>query len=446
MTTRRILAAGVTAAAVALTLTACVGGGGGASGGDDTKAATDAFQGDVKGTITVLTNRTDLVKTTLADYAKQFEAKYPGTTVKFEAITNYEDDVTIRLNSHNYGDVLLVPNKVTKDQLPQFFEPLGTVDELGKTYRFINAQAYNDNVYALSTFGTAQGYVLNAKVWKDAGITAPPKTTDELLQDLQAIKDKTKATPYYTNYADGWPLSNWQNNAGAINGPDATKIRDADDSPWDSGKEQYQIDGLLYDIVHQKLSEADPTTTNWEESKNLLGTGKIAMMQLGSWAAPQMQDAAVKSGASKDDIAFWPMPFQKDGKFQSIIGSDYTVGISKYSKNKATAKAWLDWFENESGFAQLNGGIPANKDGAMPDILKPFQDFGVDLVELNPAPKGQETLDTDIQNASQIDLQGPNYRKQMIDVARGAAKGDKDSFFADLNKRWAAARAQVATQ
>lgn len=445
MKASRLLITGAGAAAVALTLTACVGGGGSTTA-DGATAAANAFSGDVKGTITVLTNRTDIVKTTLADYAKEFEAKYPGTTVKFEALTNYEDDVTIRLTSHDYGDVLLIPNKVTKDQLPQFFEPLGTVADLGQTYRFINTQAFQGNVYGLSTFGTAQGYVLNAAVWRKAGITAPPTTPADLLTDLTAIKDKTGATPLYTNYADSWPLSNWQNNAGSLNGPDATALRDADDSPWGAGKEQYQIDGLLYDVVHDKLSEADPTTTNWEESKNLLGTGKVAMMQLGSWAAPQMQDAAVKAGASRDDIAFWPMPFQKDGKFQSVIGSDYTVGISKYSNNKATAKAWVDWFENESGFAQLNGGIPAKKDGAMPDILKPFQDLGVDFVELDPAPAGHETLDSDLQNASQIDLNGPNYRKQLIDVARGAAKGDKDSFFADLDKRWAAARAQVGAK
>ena len=48
--------------------------------------------------------------------------------------------------------------------------------------------------------------------------------------------------------------------------------------------------------------KADPTTTNWEESKNLLAQGKIGSMVLGSWAVSQMQDAAEAAGASRDDI------------------------------------------------------------------------------------------------------------------------------------------------
>ncbi|HWK93374.1 MAG TPA: ABC transporter substrate-binding protein [Luteimicrobium sp.] len=441
MKTRRILASAAVAGVAALTLSACVGGGSGAT--DDTTASADLFKGDVKGTITVLTNRTDLVDTTLKQYSKDFEAKYPGTTVKWEAITNYEDDVTTRLNSTKYGDVLLVPNKVATDQLGQYFEPLGTTDELGKTYRFVNEKAYGGNVYGLATFGTANGYVFNRDLWTKAGITTPPKTTEEFLKDLQAVKDKTGATPYYTNYKDGWPLAQWQNSQGTIAGPEAVNVRVKQDDPWSATNEQGQLDGLLYDIVHDKLSEADPTTTNWEQSKTDLANGKIATMVLGSWAVPQMQDAAKKAGKSADTIGFWPLPFQTDGAFHTTTGGDYKMGISKYSKNLPTSKAFLDWFLNDSGFAAEQGGLSPRLDGPTPDALADFTKFDVKSVEVAPAPKGQESLDSDISNTAEIDLFGPDYRKKMIDIARGAAKGDKESYFASLNKRWAAARASL---
>ena len=83
----------------------------------------------------------------------------------------YEGDVSIRLNSGDYGDVLLIPNTVDADQLSTFFEPLGSVDELGEEYRFIHDKAYEGQVYGLATFGTAMGYVLNKPVWEKAGIT-----------------------------------------------------------------------------------------------------------------------------------------------------------------------------------------------------------------------------------------------------------------------------------
>ncbi|MDF2806211.1 MAG: transporter substrate-binding protein, partial [Cellulosimicrobium sp.] len=171
MAKRRILAAS-TAAAVVLVLGACSGGSTGGGDGD----------GDgPSGTITVLTNRTDIVDTVLQDYVTEFQKTYPDVDVEFEAVTDYEGDVSIRLNSGDYGDVLLIPNTVDADQLSTFFEPLGTVDELGEEYRFIHDKAYEGQVYGLATFGTAMGYVLNKPVWEKAGITEPPATPEEFL-------------------------------------------------------------------------------------------------------------------------------------------------------------------------------------------------------------------------------------------------------------------------
>ena len=111
------------------------------------------------------------------------------------------------MNTKNYGDVLLIPNSVASSNLKDFFEPLGTVAKLGEKYRFVSEAALNGTVYGLATFGNAQGIVYNKKVFADAGITALPKTTEEFITDLQAIKAKTKAVPLYTNYKDGWPTA-----------------------------------------------------------------------------------------------------------------------------------------------------------------------------------------------------------------------------------------------
>lgn len=401
--------------------------------------------GKPSGEITVLTNRTDLVDTTFKDYAKSFEEKYPGTTVKFEALTDYEGDAKIRLNSRDYGDALLIPSStVTKDKFSSYFEPLGSSAELGKQYNFIGDGSYDGQVYGLSTFGSAMGMVVNKTVWKDAGITTPPTTQEEYLDDLRAIKDKTSATPYYTNYKDGWPLATLEGNLGATQGPDARMELAADDSPWKPGTDQYKIDDLLYRTVSAGLSEADPTTTNWEESKDLLAQGKIGSMVLGSWAVTQMQDAAEKAGKSADEIGFWPMPWQTDGKFTSVTATDKLLAVSKNSKNKATAKAWVNWFVNDSGYAKSQGAISPVKSDPTPDTLADFKGLGVEYLELNPDPKGKEALLTDIANTAQVDIFGNTYRQKLIDTARGAASGDERSFFSDLNKRWAAARDQVS--
>ncbi|MBB2943468.1 ABC-type glycerol-3-phosphate transport system substrate-binding protein [Actinoplanes lutulentus] len=425
---------GIGAAAVLALVTGCTGGA--------TEEGPADFSGEVTGAITVLTNRTDLATTALPEYAKKFAAKYPGTTVTFEPVTNYEGDVTTQLSSGEYGDVLLIPNTVAVDQLGQFFEPLGTTADLKAKYRFVDEKAYDGQVYGLSIGGVANGFVVNTKVWAQAGITAPPKTPEEFVAGLSLIDTKTPAIPFYTNYKDGWPLSFWNSQRAIFAKADANETFPADASPWQPGKVQYVTDGLLFDIVKNKLTEPDPLTTNWEGSKPMLGTGKVASMLLGSWAIPQMKDAATAAGANPDDIAFWPFPWQTGGKFHTRIEGDYKAAVSKTSENKATAKAWLEWFVNESGFSADQQAIPPAIGQELPAALEDFQATGVELMEL-PAAAANSGKEDQIIKSSEIDLAGNIYRQKLVDIARGAAKGDKESYFAELNKRWGEAQSQV---
>lgn len=431
MAKKHIVGVVALASAAALLLAGCAGGA--------------APSEEIAGEITVLTNRTDLVDTVFEDYKAEFEAAYPGTTVTFEAITDYEGEVAIRMNTEDYGDVALIPNSVTPDQLPNYFEPLGTVDELSETYLFIAEQAFDGNGYGVSITGNAQGYVVNTKVWEAAGVTEVPTSPEEFISALEAIKANTDAIPLYTNYADGWPLSQWTGQRGF--GQEAGNIGNFTteiDSPWAEGEEYYVIDSLLYDAVEGGLTEEDPATTNWENSKVLLGGGQVATMVLGSWAIVQMQDAAVAAGGSADDIAYYPFPYQFDGAFHSPVGGDYDNGINVNSDNKATARAWIEWFAAESGYAQSQGGLSPLVGGELPETLANFEELGVVFVETVPPAAGNEALEASIYNGAEIDLWGNIYRQKLIDIARGAAEGDKDSYFAELNERWAAARAAVS--
>ncbi|MEU4236088.1 ABC transporter substrate-binding protein [Actinoplanes sp. NPDC026619] len=423
----------MTIAGATLLVSGCTGGAGDDDGGDK--------GGDITGSISVLTNRTDLVDSTLPAYAKKFEAKYPGTKVTFEGVTNYEGDVTTQLSGGDYGDVLLIPNTVTVDQLSQFFEPLGSVDSLKAKFRFTDEKAYDGQVYGLSVGGVASGVVINKRIWAQAGVTTPPKTPEEFLAGLALVK-KTGAVPFYTNYKDGWPLSVFNSERSILDDAAINEKFPADPAPWQPGKIQYITDGLLYDIVHAGLSEKDPLTTNWEGSKPMIGTGKVATMLLGSWAIPQMKEAAKSAGANPDDIAFWPFPYQTGGKFYSSIQGDYKAAVAKTSKNKATARAFLDFFVTESGFAADQQAVPPVIGQPLPTALQEFQGTGVELIELPAATTnaGKEDL---IVKDSEIDLGGNIYRQKLVDVARGAAKGDKDSYFAELNKRWGASQARV---
>ena len=416
--------------AVLLAVTAC------GSDGDDNAAG-----GAVSGEITVLTQRTDLVDTVFQDYKKTFEAKYPDVKVKFEALKDYEGEVRIRKNTKDYGDVLLISSSITPDKYPSYFEPLGTAEELKKSYRFVTESEFDGKGYGMALGGNAIGFVYNKKVWQQAGVTVPPKSPEEFQTALKAIKDKTGAIPLYTNYKDGWPLTQWESFQATMSAdPEAAIKLTTDDAPWAPGKDYHIIDSLLFDAVQAGLTEPDPTTTNWDSSKGLLGSGKIATMALGSWAVQQMQEAA---GANKADIGFMPFPAQANGKFHSVIGGDYKNAVNVNSQHKAAARAWVDWFANESGYAASQGSIPVKQGDQLPPSLADFNTFQVELFEMAPWPKGSESKDLKIDKEAEIGITDAKYRQRIVDAARGAKKETKDAIFADLNKKWADARSKV---
>lgn len=428
------------AAGSLLALTAACSSG---SGDGDDQANDD---GTPSGEITVLTWRTDLVEDgTFDTYVEEFKAKYPEVTdVKVEGLTDYEGEVKTRMNTENYGDVLAIPGSVTPDQLGDFFEPLGTQEEVGAEYQWINDKSFEGQSYGIPVVGNVQGFVYNKRVWEEAGITEFPDTPEAFLEALQAIKDNgVEIAPLYTNYKDGWPLSQWDGWLGAVSAdPDWKNKIVESDTPWTEDSDYGVVDGLIYDAVAQGLTEADPTTTNWEESKRLLGTGEVATMVLGSWAIPQMAAAAEAAGASGDDIAYAPTPVKVDGKFHSVAGGDYNLGINVNSENKATARAWIDWFNHESGFSESQAGLSPIIDGPVPAALTSFVEE-VELITLNPAPEGKEALFADIDTASGIVTTDPKFRQKNIDDARSGAR-TKQQIFDDLNAQWAEGRASVS--
>ncbi|MGW0532522.1 ABC transporter substrate-binding protein [Streptomyces sp. NPDC003032] len=431
---RKTLASALLAVAM-LAVAGC--GGGGTPSGETATAPSDP--GDVSGTITVLTHRTDLVQNgRMKKYAAEFNKTYPKVKVEFEGVTDYEGEVKIRMNTENYGDVLMIPAVIAKDDYPKFFAPLGSTAKMSEKYRFTGKTDVEGKTYGIAGFGTANGFVYNKAVWKKAGIKDWPTTPEEFLTDLKAVKSKSGAVPYYTNFKDGWPLSSpWTNSIGSVScDAKASDELATSTEPWAKGSDLNVIDTLLHDIVHTELAEKDPTTTNWESSKNLLAKGEVGSMLLGSWAITQMRDAAQKAGENPDDIGFMPFPAQQDGKFCATLLSDYQQAVNVHSDHKTAARAWIDWFTEKSGYADTEGAVSALKSAELPSTLKPYIDNDVKLIERSEAKTARVNA---IDDAAEIGLAKQDYRQKLVDLARGAGQGGLKDYFADLDRRWAEA-------
>lgn len=278
---------------------------------------------DLKAELRVITHRTDLIqedpeKRDFTNFVKEFNALYPNITINYEGITNYNDDMTARISSSNWGDICMVPTTVLLPDLGSYFHPLCQLSEIEADYNFATNRQYDGVVYGIPSTGNAQGIIYNKKVAEAAGYTSEnlPKTPDEFLTFLQAIKDNTDAIPLYTNFAAGWTMTAWDAYiyGGATADPDwknitmpQTKDPFADQG---NGTGAYAVYKLLYDAVSMGLTEESPTATDWEGSKPMINNGEIGIMVLGSWAIIQMQEA----GPNAADIGYMPFPItQPDG-------------------------------------------------------------------------------------------------------------------------------------
>lgn len=406
-----------------------------------TQGSNNANQPDeISGKITFLTNRTDLVNNGSYDkLLTKFQEKYPNVTVEFEGITDYAGELATRMQTTEYGDVLMIPDAVPSKEYGKYFVPFGTVEELGKKYQegYLYSKWFDNQVYGLAYMCTVQGLVYNKAVFEEAGITKLPKSSEEFLAALRQIKEKTDAIPYYTNANSGWTLDQWEDHAyGTLTGNANYKNNEMpyDKKAFAEGSSHYTIAKLLYDIVKEGLCEADPTTCDWEASKLMLNNGEIACMVLGNWAIQQMKDA----GENADDVGYMPFPGTVDGKQYATSGTDYCYAINKNSKNIDAARAWVDFMVDESGLALDSGGISLLKSDPMPQGLEEFADikFIVDL----PATEENLGLLSEVEYDSGITLYDNGSRlNAVVDIARGASSQTFEQYMESLNAEWSSA-------
>lgn len=413
----------------AFSLTAC-----GNKGTDSDNA------GGVSGKITYLTNRTDLDKDgTYEKLIKKFNEKYPDVTVNVESSTDYAGEMATRMQTDEYGDVLMIPDAVPPGAYSKYFEPLGTVEELSEKYKegYLYSKWHDGKVYGLAYMCTVQGIVYNKEVFKKAGITSLPKTPDEFLDDLKSIKEKTDAIPYYTNANTGWTLDQWEDHCyGSITGNANYKNNELphDKKAFDKESSHYIVAKLMYDIIKNGLCESDPATGDWEASKVRINNGEIGCMVLGSWAIEQAKSA----GKNAENIGYMPFPFTVNGKQYASSGTDYCYAINVNSKNKKAARAFIDFMVDESGLAESAGGISLLKDTPMP---KGFENFeNVEFVVDKPPEKENDGLLDKVMKDSGITLYDNGQRMNgVVDIARGVSKQSFDDYMKSLNDKWAKA-------
>lgn len=402
--------------------------------------ASEQEQTGVSGEIEVLMNQNYEV---MKKYIDGFEQKYPGVEVKFTYYSDYENEAAKRIQSGDYGDVLLIPGAIQEKNYATYLEPLGTFQQLNLKYNFMDQSKKKDKiVYGIPSFAYLSGIAYNKEVFDEAGITKKPDNINEFIADMQLIRQHTNAIPFYTNYTSDWAMLYWKNfpyieMTGNASYQYSTFIYE--ENPFKSGSTHYEVYRMLYDIVSLDFAEEDLTSIGWEKSKSMLNDGQIGCMVIGSWAVAQFKD----SGPNADNIEFMPFPNTIDGKQFVTISADYSYGIAANSTNKAAAHAFVEYMLDESGYALDRDNLSVLRTDPYPDA---FGTMGnVVLLSARGAATDKD-YNTYVKLSKNLQPGDVEEIKRIIEAGAGLRDEGFDDIMDDWNKRWESSRTEEMKQ
>ena len=393
-------------------------------------------------------HRTD-IPDKLNGYVEEFRKIYPNVEIEYELITDYAENALLRVGNTDWT-IMGIP-AVQKDELSKYFVPLGSLETLSGLYNFMSAQSFDGVCYGIPSTGNANGVLYNKRIFAEAGVTELPKTPEEFIAALKAVKEKTDAIPLYTNYAAGWTMGAWDAYIGvAATGKEEYQnqiLPHAKDPFANQGNSTgpYAVYKILYDAAAEGLIEDDYTTTDWEGCKPMFNNGQIATMVLGSWAFTQMRDA--EGGEHPEDVGYMAFPISIDGKQYAPAGGDYNFGINVQAsyEEKLASMYYLKWLTHESGFAYSEGGVPIDKSGEYPELYAAFD--GIDMLSDADALPGEETLLGELNAESELNINnGGNTKVQEIIEHGFNHDKDFDDIMADWNSAWSDAQAALKVE
>lgn len=325
---------------------------------------------ELKGDITFVSNRTDK-RDEIEALINEFEELNPKVNVELELIGDAETILQRKASVGELPDVTLVPSNISKNEYANYFL---TIDDLGfndnNIYNYDMGLGSDSRLYCLNSSITWQGIIYNKEIFQKANIEKLPTTIEELFQACEKIK-ALGVTPIAINYRQSWTMNLWVDIIPHLfdnNFSKDTVLGNKTILNSDSG--MYKSLNLAREIVKRGYCEEDLLNYDWQQFKNDMNYGKIAMTVWNSDFINQLEDM----GMDKDDIGMFPIP---ETKIIKIYG-DYKFAVSKNSDNPEVAKEFLKYIFEESRYAKaVNNISPLKEEIDSKDNFESMKEYGI---------------------------------------------------------------------
>jgi multiple sugar transport system substrate-binding protein len=393
-TKRRLTALAAVGLAASLTLTAC----GGSDDKDDEGTNTPAPGGSAPagggekpkdGTITMVAadygNGDGSTKAYWDGVIKSFNAKYPGITVKLDVVSWDDIDTKVRTMIQNgqQPDILQTggyADKVADELLYTADEVLSPETKADLIESFTPAASVKGKQYGIPFTSSSRQLIYNKDLFAKAGLTAPPKTWDEVKTFSQKLKEAGVAVPY------GLPLGPEEAQGEFMNwflGNGGT-YKDGDKYTVNSPANVETLNWINDNLVKPGLTEPNPGTKKRAEVYTDFYGGKVAMTNANPTMIPQLKK---KYPDVKWAIA--PIP-GKTGPLTDTLGVCDWLMTFKKGGHKDQIKAFMDVAmntENQMKFQVDNSFVPVTKSVSAKMNADPAQADLKPFVELMPKAK-----------------------------------------------------------
>jgi raffinose/stachyose/melibiose transport system substrate-binding protein len=191
--------------------------------------------------------------------------------------------------------------------------------------------AYNGVNYGVPRDAGIVGFWYNTELFAQAGIAAPPATWEELLADIQLLKD-AGITPIALGEGDKWPGAFWwEYLATRVGGQDAFVAAASGEGAF-TDEPFVRAGEMLQELVALEPFQPDFLTFTWPQEAGLMGNGEAAMDLMGQWAPGAFRENSA-SGEGLGDLAGWfPFPAIEGGAGGDADGvgggNGFVVGIN----------------------------------------------------------------------------------------------------------------------
>jgi raffinose/stachyose/melibiose transport system substrate-binding protein len=209
------------------------------------------------------------------------------------------------------------------------------------------------------------GWWYNKALFAQAGITEPPATWTEFLDDVKALK-AAGITPIALGEGDKWPgMHMWAYLVTRLGGKanfEGALLRTGSftDAPFvEAGK-------MIQDLVALQPFQDGFLGATYGDEATAMGNGKAAMELMGQWAPAVEKDNSADKNGIGDNLGFFPFPAVEGGKgaITDAIGGGNGFAIGKNAPDAAVDFVkFMTSAENQAALASIGVAIPVVKGG-----------------------------------------------------------------------------------